>query len=197
MELLIVVVVIAILASITIVSYNGIQASAKKSQLLSNMSTLHKRLEIYRSENGEYPKTQNHTVMPGTDGVLLADKNCTSPTGPYTTYTESWIPGLNNLPQSSSERGARGTPGCYIYQSDGDRFILSAWNMVSDGSAESSNMYRRLGFRESNFNPYYLCNHDGVIGGINADRTYSASLDRYKHSYTISSINSCDETPRV
>jgi len=56
-ELLIVVVVIAILAAITIVSYNGITNRANASAAKSTAATLQKKAELYQSENGRYPIT--------------------------------------------------------------------------------------------------------------------------------------------
>lgn len=54
-ELLIVIVVIAILAAITIVAYNGIQARAKNSAAQSTATTVAKKAEIYNTEIGNYP----------------------------------------------------------------------------------------------------------------------------------------------
>lgn len=54
-ELLIVVVVIAILAAITIVAYNGIQGRARDSQRVSDLKTIVKALEVYKATNGSYP----------------------------------------------------------------------------------------------------------------------------------------------
>ncbi len=54
-ELLIVVVVIAILAAITIVSYNGITRSANASSAKSALATMQKKLEAYNAEEGRYP----------------------------------------------------------------------------------------------------------------------------------------------
>ena len=61
-ELLIVIVVIAILASITVVAYNGIQQRAKNVKIESNVTTFVKALSIYELDYGNY-------AMPGT-GVL-------------------------------------------------------------------------------------------------------------------------------
>ncbi|HEX7483861.1 MAG TPA: prepilin-type N-terminal cleavage/methylation domain-containing protein [Candidatus Saccharimonadales bacterium] len=55
-ELLIVIVVIAILAAITIVAYNGIQGRAKDSTRLSDMTAIRKALELYKTANGQYPE---------------------------------------------------------------------------------------------------------------------------------------------
>lgn len=55
-ELLIVVVVIAILAAITIVSYNGITGQARRSVVQSTASQVAKSVELYNLENnGSYP----------------------------------------------------------------------------------------------------------------------------------------------
>ncbi len=54
-ELLIVVVVIAILAAITIVSYNGIQTRTRDSERTAEVSTMMKAIEMYMAENGSYP----------------------------------------------------------------------------------------------------------------------------------------------
>ncbi len=56
-ELLIVVVVIAILAAITIVSYNGITNRANASAAKSTAATVQKKVELYNSEVGRYPVT--------------------------------------------------------------------------------------------------------------------------------------------
>lgn len=54
-ELLIVVVVIAILAAITLVSYNGISSRAENSAALTEFNHVKKAVAIYRAENGEFP----------------------------------------------------------------------------------------------------------------------------------------------
>ena len=60
-ELLIVVVIIAILAAITIVAYNGIQNRAKTSSAAASASAVQKKAEIYAVDNttspGNYPTT--------------------------------------------------------------------------------------------------------------------------------------------
>lgn len=54
-ELLIVIVVIAILATISIVAYNGVQQRARDSQRKSDLAAIAKALELYRVDNGHYP----------------------------------------------------------------------------------------------------------------------------------------------
>ena len=55
-ELLIVIVVVAILAAVTIVAYNGIQARAKATQVESTVDQYRKALVQYATLNKEYPR---------------------------------------------------------------------------------------------------------------------------------------------
>lgn len=69
-ELLIVIVVIAILAAITIVAYNGIQDKAHNTAIKSDLSALAKTVRLYQAENGELPvggsgPAGNSTKFPG------------------------------------------------------------------------------------------------------------------------------------
>lgn len=61
-ELLIVVVVIAILAAITIVSYNGITKSAHDTTIKSDLSSLKKKIELFRAENDRRPNSLEFPV---------------------------------------------------------------------------------------------------------------------------------------
>jgi len=54
-ELLIVIVIIAILAAITIVAYNGIQARSRNDQTISAVNAYKKGLMAYAAINGSYP----------------------------------------------------------------------------------------------------------------------------------------------
>ncbi len=54
-ELLIVVVVIAILAAITIVAYNGITSRTRQSMMQSDLQQTAKLIENYKTTNGSYP----------------------------------------------------------------------------------------------------------------------------------------------
>lgn len=69
-ELLIVIVVIAILAAITIVAYNGVQARARTSAGLTLAGNIAKKAEVFNSVNGSYQTycqlTTNTMVPTGT-----------------------------------------------------------------------------------------------------------------------------------
>lgn len=54
-ELLIVIVVIAILASITVVAYNGIQGRARDNGRIAKIQGIAKAIELYKVDNGRYP----------------------------------------------------------------------------------------------------------------------------------------------
>lgn len=54
-ELLIVIVVIAILAAISIVAYTGIQSRAHDAALQSDANAIRKVMQMYYSDNGSYP----------------------------------------------------------------------------------------------------------------------------------------------
>ena len=54
-ELLISIVVISILASITVVAFNGIQQRAESSKLAAALSTYEKAFKLYKAQNGYYP----------------------------------------------------------------------------------------------------------------------------------------------
>lgn len=60
-ELLIVIVVIGILAAIVIVAYNGIQTQANEASVKSDLSTIAKKIELFkvRSNLGRYPATMS------------------------------------------------------------------------------------------------------------------------------------------
>ena len=54
-ELLIVIVIIAILAAITIVAYNGIQKRARNQQMVTAAKEVYKAISAYVIDNGTYP----------------------------------------------------------------------------------------------------------------------------------------------
>ena len=179
-ELLIVIVVIGVLAAITIVAYNGIQTRALNARVQSDIKKVHKIVEAYGAIHGTYPST-------GSLSTVYTDGNCHGGTA-----QQNWVPSVSeSLPQSQSNSGVSGGRGCYLYSSDGTRYVISAWNGVH-GGPQTETMYRRLGYREMsniNANTYY-CNHTN-IGGY----AYNAASDYYKHSYTVSNITNCNETP--
>ncbi len=76
-ELLIVVVVIAILAAITIVSYNGIQQQARLTQHIAALSQYGKQYQSYIALKGESPYVQSLGTGTGNRyGCISPKTNC-------------------------------------------------------------------------------------------------------------------------
>lgn len=91
-ELLIVVVVIAILAAITIVSYNGITKRASESVVKSAISTAQKKLATHMVDNAEsYPVNLSDTGIKddGTITYQYTGNNTTTPKGYCVTATST------------------------------------------------------------------------------------------------------------
>lgn len=78
-ELLIVIVVIAILAAITVVAYTGIQRSATASAVQSSLSQAAKKAMTYALKNGnQYPDTLAEVGITDSDSVTYQYSNDTS-----------------------------------------------------------------------------------------------------------------------
>lgn len=188
-EMLVVVIVLGVLAGVAIPVYLNQRAKARNVQTLTDLRNVHRLVETYATENGTYPTTGGLAVVYESAGCPNADNARTD-----------YVPGVGEtLPQPMAGiRGRVGNyAGCYMYASDGTRYVLSAWNMVQGNTPHTGAFYRRLGFREIPFafaNMYY-CNHAN-IGGAPAV-PYNTDLDYYKWSYTISNITTafCHETP--
>lgn len=58
-ELLIVIVVVAILAAITSVAYNGVQARARDAARIQKLTAIAKAIEMYYVDNGRYPPIED------------------------------------------------------------------------------------------------------------------------------------------
>jgi prepilin-type N-terminal cleavage/methylation domain-containing protein len=191
-ELLIVIAVLAILAGIVIVAYNGVQEKAKNATRKADISNLQKIIENYRVFNGMYPATTAASPANWHSTDVRTDSNCFNGT-----KNTDWIPGINGaLPQSTPNPGGGvdGTGGCYLYASDGISYVISAWNMIN--TPQTSTLYRRQGFRDfqtSTSTQFYTCNSN-TIGGVSGG-SYDITKDYYKHSYTLTNITGCDETP--
>lgn len=190
-ELLIVITVIAILAAITIVAYNGVQERAQNVRRLSDIKSVQRVIEVYQTEHGTYPQTTTNPKANWRAADVLTDDDCTNGSS-----TANWIPAVaEKLPQSGAVKpiGADGKTGCYLYVSDGKEYVLSAWNMLD--APQTTILYRRLGFREfqtDTSTQFYTCNSNTVGGAAGG---YDITKDYYKHSYTVSNITDCNETP--
>jgi general secretion pathway protein G len=95
-ELLIVIVVIAILAAITIIAFNGIQDRARSTAVISDLAAAAKQLKIDQIDNGNFPATT--AAADGGKGLKASSG---------TTYTYTVDNSAN--PQTFSLLGGNGT----------------------------------------------------------------------------------------
>jgi len=77
-ELLIVIVVIAILAAISIVAYNGIQNRAHNSELYSGVDAYHKAIKLYAVDEGTYPATSPAACFGGNAVLGAGSDQCST-----------------------------------------------------------------------------------------------------------------------
>lgn len=114
-ELLIVIVVIAILAAISIVAYTGIQDRAKYSSALSSLQQIKKAVDVYYAENGTYPHA-------GTVGTFQWRYYCD-----YKANPTNFIPAIASttptIPAAPCN-GATNSDDTWLYGTDGNRYKL-------------------------------------------------------------------------
>ncbi len=175
-ELLIVVVVIVILAAVIVVGYNGAQTRARESKAKSDIAKVQQRLEVFKAQNGYYPRTASALDIDWMIKTARTDSKCTQGTA----YSQ-WVPGFDDLPQSDGVSSFyAGEQGCYIYVSDGTDYVLSAWGMMTTDMTGKPG-YRLTGFVTlevaSPVTQFYMCNDPTI-----------ASMGYYKHSYTVTTI---------
>lgn len=116
-ELLIVIVVIGILAAITIVAFNGVQAKAQFARVQSDLNVMKKGLEMYKAENGNYP----NTISNGNRGWYFSSSS-----------GSNFIPGVSPayIPNMPSANGLGGNAASYIYNSDGNDYKLMRYGSI-------------------------------------------------------------------
>lgn len=72
-ELLIVIVVIGILATLVLNNISGARGKARDSQRVADITNLSSKLGEYYNDNGGYPSTFSATTLPGIDPEALKD----------------------------------------------------------------------------------------------------------------------------
>ncbi|HEX6416163.1 MAG TPA: prepilin-type N-terminal cleavage/methylation domain-containing protein [Candidatus Saccharimonadales bacterium] len=105
-ELLIVIVVIAILAAITVVAYNGIQNRANAASVSTSLKNIEKSLRAYSAEQG-------WSVWPRDNAVISGQNN------PSIQLLITSLPGFNQYMQTAPT--ITGVPAAsWTYDNDGD-----------------------------------------------------------------------------
>jgi prepilin-type N-terminal cleavage/methylation domain-containing protein len=77
-ELLVVIVIIGILASITIVSYSGVQQRAVSSALQSDLTNVANKIKMFQIDNGVYPGLISDCPTPASGNLCLAPSSGTT-----------------------------------------------------------------------------------------------------------------------
>lgn len=141
-ELLIVIVVIAILAAISIVAYNGVQTRANNTVVINELVAWQKLFETYRAQEGSLPAMAN-------GGYCLGTGFPSGPNGPgcrdyagtgSTTYLVSSSTGLmtelqkaaTKLPQGPRTQ-INGTVGPYVNYSSTNIILMT---VIRGGSSD-------------------------------------------------------------
>ena len=182
-ELLTVVLIIIILSATAIFFTNRARLRARDAQRATDILNMAALVENYKIATGSYPSTGSiHTVY--------MDPGCTiTPTAPDT-ITAQWIPGvvptyIGSLPRdpkpADQARDRYPAAACYMYASDGEYYIISAWATAETGPFTTGQLYSRAGYREANqVDQRYNCDHPNIGD--------AASGDYYQYSYTITNL---------
>ncbi len=72
-ELLIVIAIIAILATLVLTNFQGAQAKGRDATRNTDVNSMYQKLEEYHNENGAYPQTFTAATFPGIDEGALLD----------------------------------------------------------------------------------------------------------------------------
>lgn len=134
-ELLIVIVVIAILATISIVVYNGVQGRARDSKRYSDLKSIASALELYRVDQGGYPKCTGGTHRVGDTEQGSTAASCLT-TALVPKYMASFpVDPINTTPSLYWYGvGYRKTGVTTLISDNSDNYILGARMDSSGGS---------------------------------------------------------------
>lgn len=180
-ELLVVIFIIGLLATLVIVNVSKARTQARDSKRKADLHTIQGALEAYANKFGNYPITDDTSTNPATKKID-ADPGCSGITNLANPTGSNWIPELVNQnflssvpqdPAPSPKVGANNPLACYMYESDGDYYVLSAWNVIETGPIQpGSDMFSLVGFKEPTFTAQsYTCNQ--------------TLPDYYQNSYTL------------
>jgi prepilin-type N-terminal cleavage/methylation domain-containing protein len=114
-ELLIVIVVIAILATISVAAYNGIQQRSNNTTIINAASQTLKAVQMYIAQEGRYPATNVYICVTTESGCIQL--NGTDPSATNTSFDTN-MAAIGNLPRSVSNSGTRGNGILYHHIPD-------------------------------------------------------------------------------
>lgn len=131
-ELLIVIVVIAILASISVAVYNGIQTRAKNTKTTTATTAWVKALKLYNADTGAWPTANscfgNTSTYQGNSGQCWPGSTWVV----SSTFLNQMQPYISNTPEPDTTEISPSSPskrGAFYHISGADRFI---WMMQAN-----------------------------------------------------------------
>ncbi len=142
-ELLIVIVIIAILATITLVAYNGIQQRAKNTMAASELEDWKQVFLVYQAQNGSYPSMATGSYCLGTGGMTggACWNGSTYPSADLTTALKTVS---NSLPNGirSSNGSHLGAGPIVDYNASGSVTVWTFFNGTDSCPANTTQRWR-------------------------------------------------------
>jgi len=148
-ELLIVIVVIAILAAITIVAYNGIQNRANDTAIQSDLENFGKKVALYEATENTAPTPS--TLATAFDGMKLTKSA-------YATTTYTYVSGGVNY----------NAIYCYMYDTSSTNYGLAIWSKSGNGFAVVNGTVQAFNHTAATYTttcPYLLSSWTSTNGG--------------------------------
>src|SRR5665213_1475825 len=187
-ELLIVIVVIGILATIVIVAYNGIQQRARIAVLQSDLSNAAEQLGVDNATTGTYPAT----AAASNNGLGLKASTGTSYQYTYTSSSNSYcltgtnnavsynVSSANNTPQAGACPGdinggtAAASTGLVVGSTD-DNHIPLSWTSTG-ASSYTAQCASNSGFT-ANVHQATSTSPSATVGGLSPNGTWWCEVD--------------------
>lgn len=146
-ELLIVIVVIAVLATLPVAAYSGMQQRGRDTQRVSDMKAIVKGLEMYKTLNGSYPAPNGTNAIGGWEVSSINPSQFLSALRTSGVMSTVPVDPINNSTTSLSGylyryyRYPAGTGGCDV--SRGAFYVLA----VGDAESASNQLSTSPGFQ--------------------------------------------------
>lgn len=172
-ELLIVVVVIAILAAITIVSYNGIQTKATNTSIISAASNVQRMIASYIASTGEYPYAVDASYVCVTTATTCL-RNSVTP-----------IPGKNTFDNSMATIGTVPRSAPLVSSVRGGITYQYSTARTVNGTVQPAIM------------SYYILGINSDCGLPVLDREDATAAVRSSNKYTVGNVGSSGVTQCV
>lgn len=151
-EILIVVAIIGILASIVLVGLGPARRAGQDARRIADLRQIQTALELYHNKNGTYPNFGTPGVPGGPPGTTGSGNASTD----FGSLDFNDV-GVANIPHDPRIAGA-GTPD-YMYESDGSSYILGA---QLEGSAPATYLGTPLVLPFTPTDTTFTCNGDAT-----------------------------------